>query len=62
MDPDEAFKLWQNAVDAEDFTSAEEHADDLSEWIERGGYEPNWTESGRNDFHSFMWNYLQDMG
>jgi hypothetical protein len=48
MDPNACITLIANAMRAEDFDSAAEHLENLWDWFEGGGFEPDWTtEDGR---------------
>lgn len=40
MDPDECLRLLLAALDEDDEEDAEEHAENLEEWLCRGGFEP----------------------
>ncbi len=41
MDPNETFRMWANAVLAEDREEANEAYNNLRVWLDRGGFEPD---------------------
>jgi hypothetical protein len=48
MDPNEAYRLWLNARNAK---MAVPHALALKEWLDKGGFEPNWKpDNDKQDF------------
>jgi len=48
MDPDAALTRYWEAVDAGDIAEARDAKSDLMDWIERGGFEPDWEASGHS--------------
>ena len=47
MDPNETLKQIQDAIDREDFVSADKHCHDLDDWLMTGGFEPIWQRNPR---------------
>jgi hypothetical protein len=48
MDPDAALRRYWDAVDAGEIKEARNAKTDLMDWIERGGFEPDWARSGHS--------------
>ena len=52
MDPTATYRLWLAALADNDKAAAIDHADDLLDWLARGGHDPQgWTAKQAADFH-----------
>jgi hypothetical protein len=60
MDPDATYERWLQAVADGDNEEARYAHSDLMEWLNRGGFEPRWTSSEREQFVD--WNYPREYG
>ena len=43
MDPDICLVMMQQCLSAGDFKGAREYVDSLRQWVQAGGFEPDWT-------------------
>ena len=50
MDPNAAFERWREALRNHDRIEALDAAEALAGWLERGGFEPDWTEPVKVSF------------
>lgn len=53
MDPQDTLSRWFAAVMAGERETANEHYEALRAWLERGGFEPNWSAAKRKLFFSY---------
>lgn len=53
MDPNGTYRLWTRAVARGNKYEANEHYENLRAWLERGGFEPDWTPGQRAVFFSY---------
>jgi hypothetical protein len=53
MDPDATWDRWRRAVRDGDQEEAEEAHRDLMRWLQRGGFEPRWTEKQQLAFYNW---------
>ncbi len=53
MDPDATYARWRRAVRNKDWEDAENAHWDLMNWINRGGFEPHWTDRQRLRFMNY---------
>jgi len=53
MDPNACYKRWWRALLEEDRDEAIDAWHDLKEWLDRGGFAPNWGEHGKKQFYQF---------
>ena len=44
MDPNEALRLWREAESPEERA---EHAQNIRQWVARGGFQPDWSDNER---------------
>lgn len=42
MDPDATLMAINDSILCKDFDNADEHCEYLTEWLDKGGREPNW--------------------
>ena len=42
MDPNTCLSLIDDCLETEDIEEAEEHVENLRQWLSSGGFEPNW--------------------
>jgi len=56
MDPNETLRLWHRALEAGERDEALDHATDLANWMNNGGFEPDWTEELKARF----WRWWDD--
>jgi hypothetical protein len=54
MDPNACYTRVIELLDEGDIFGAKEAANDLREWIARGGFEPAWTSEERESFYKFV--------
>jgi hypothetical protein len=52
MDPTKCFNAMLAALKSGEFDAAQEHHEDLCEWISNRGFEPSWTPAQRAAFLS----------
>lgn len=50
MDPNTTWEIYQYSVSEGDLDTAREVAIDLRDWIENGGFEPNWSKNQKERF------------
>jgi hypothetical protein len=53
VDPTACFYRWLAAIE-DDLDEALAAADDLAHWLQRGGFEPNWTAIQRTSFFNWL--------
>lgn len=54
MDPNAALKEWWRAVLEENREAANEAYFNIRSWLERGGFEPDWTKYGQRFRQTFF--------
>jgi len=59
MDPNETLRMWHSAVEACDREAALEHAEDLANWLNNGGFAPAWNEGLASAFWAW-WDESHD--
>ena len=53
MDPTKTFELFLKALLDGHWQDAEEHYANLKEWLDKGGFEPNWNEPQKKVFDNY---------
>ena len=53
MDPDATYERWRRAARTGNDQAAADAHSDLMEWLNRGGFEPRWTEKQRAGFMAY---------